>query len=153
MAEVVTGLRRAAGGLIMPRARESRVICCHVIVTAGVGVSSMDLTGAVGRDVWLLGMDLWAYHRAAADWVGGFISPRTGSGKDPTASELIKRWDQIIDLSAVGKKAIYWLGEDHHWSFSFNKLFTGETRRFGVAVTNGYNLVWDLFAAFTISEG
>ena len=153
MAEVVSANRRIVTGVTYPKAVYSRVVCCHVIVAAGVGVSSMDLTHAVGGDVWLLGMDLWAYHRAAADWVGGFIWPRTGSGKDPSASQMINQWEQIIDLSAVGKQAIYWLGEEHHWSFNFTRLFTGEARRFGVAVQNGFDLTWDLFAAFTISEG
>ncbi len=153
MAKLVSTDQRIVTGVTYPKSVYSRVLCVHCIVPAGMGESVVDVTPVVGNNVYLLGVDLWAYRRAVADWVGGFIWVRSGSEANPSVSEVVSQWQQIIDMSAVGKQAIYWNGEDQHWGFRFCRLYGEAERRFAVAVQNGYAVAWDLFAAFTISEG
>ncbi|MBA7590339.1 hypothetical protein ES708_32454 [subsurface metagenome] len=84
--------------------------------------------------------------------MSGFIWPRTGTTKAPTWSDVCYEWDPLVDLSTVSKNAIYYVGEPMHWHFEMNRHLTGGGRKFGAAVSNGYDLRWDVFAAFQISE-
>lgn len=153
MAKLISRDQPLVKGVYYPRGVYSRVVGLHVGVLAGVGVQSFAVSPVIAGKAWLLNVDIWEQGRLAADLVGGYIWLKTGTTKNPTLNDVIYEWEPVIDLSTTAKNAIYALGLPQHWSFKMNKLYSGGPRRFAVAVANQYDVLWDLFATFQISEG
>ncbi len=139
-------------GIYYPRGVYSRVVCLHVGVLAGVGMGSFAFTPVVASRTWLLSVDMWLQPRALTDVISGYIWLRTGLAKEPTYGVIVFDWSSVVDLSTTAKNAFYYVGGVQHWRFEMNQLFTGSPRRFGIAVANGVDVMWDLQASFTVSE-
>ncbi len=140
-------------GVYYPRGVYSRVVGLHVIVPAGLGNGDFGVTPVLAGELWLLRADIWTQRRNLTDLIGGFIWLRTNTVKDPVSADFCTRGESIIDMSTVSKEAIYFVGAERHWSFEMNRHYSGGPRRFGISVSNGYDVVWDVFATFQISEG
>ena len=73
MAKIVTPRGPVVPGPAGPVERESRQTGIEVKVPAGVGVGGFNYTPIVGQQVWLLGIDFWAFGVGLGVTLGGFI--------------------------------------------------------------------------------
>lgn len=137
-----------------PAPAYSRLVGLELHVPAGVGETAFCVTPQLGNSLILYGIDFWIRCPDPPAKVGGFLYLMSGSGKPNTASEVIVGWNFIVPLSCGQKPGlVLYYCESKELHFSMKKRYMYNEIRFGAAVANGYNQVWDATVLFEISEG
>lgn len=150
---VVARNQQAEMERLHPKPVYSRTIILELMVPAGVAAEDYAATPPLGNRVWLLGIDIWLFAITPGDMIGGTIWLSSGLGKTTDTGEIATKWDPIMDMSMVPKKAIWYRGADNKLSFDMMKFYQKQAIRFGIATQNLTVNEWWAICAFKISEG
>lgn len=152
MAEVVTGMKRTAGGLVLPRSYESRVISCSHYDPAPPG-QDFACTVGLSQRLWLRGIDIWL------DTQPPFVNHLFTFSvwrlvKEPTGLLDFYNSENVLPLrSTVGWWYWHYRGSGTHFHWSMQRLYEGAGQRFGVVLTGAGAVLAQIHASFEISEG
>lgn len=136
MAEIVGGDQFSTLGVQSPKSVYSRVFGLAAKAAAGAGNSDSAYSPAVGNHFWLRFVGIWFGCSDLVNPVGGTIYLTFGSGV-PTETIIVNDWEIVIPFWAgTTKPAIMVYGHGQYLSFPMNRLFTGESLRFGLCVEN-----------------
>lgn len=152
MAEVVTGMKRTAAGLVLPRSHESRVISCSHYDPAPGG-QDFAYTEPLSSRFWLLGIDIWLDTQPPfAAHVFTFSVWRLM--KQPAGLLDLYGAENVLPLrSPVGWWYWHKRGPEGHFHWSMQRIYEGAGQRFGVVLTGAGAILAQIHASFEISEG
>ena len=155
MPKAVTGFRRAADGIVLPRSYESRVLSLWATAKFANG-TGYAISQAFGNPFWVLSVKvrvLWCPFVADSD-VGFRMT--VGVGKDVNAV-IVRDWERVIPLVSEGHERP-WYTDDKilTWEWTLMKRYSGQGRRLGfwiwlpnycgTSIVKGY-------CSYEISEG
>jgi hypothetical protein len=154
MAKLVTNQQSLTTGVQFPQGRYSRTVSIEMVVPAVVGGEVFNFTPPLGSNLWLHSVDFYAFGVDAGLGLGGFIGITKGSTIPKTVFEVLVLWEQIVQYNGL-KPYIYWWGiEKGHLHWDMNKLYTGDSVRFGCAITTFFSThQWYAHVNFHFSEG
>jgi len=153
MVQVVNKSQQVVTAGLNPKASYSRLIQADVIAVEAEP-AAYAFTPVVGQNVWC--KQIWIQHMPRALDVGNYtiVKVLTGSGRPGNIGD-IENWEIILTglaIEGIPCGMRIWDGLNNlHWSFE--KLFTGAARRFGI-IANRQGVGNDLVQVqFEISEG
>lgn len=154
MVTVVNRSQQVVTRGLRPAPAYSRVVLCQLVVPPlGVGGDDWAVTPSFGILVRLLGVDLWIFPDTPGETTSGLIHVSTGTGEKVDAGTIAMTWQPVMDTSMLVNRAIIWRGYEQHFCFEMNRLYTGESRRFGVVYETVSLNRTVVLCAFHISEG
>lgn len=147
-----------AGGLASPGSdkpveRESRVIILQLLIKAGAGNSDYAITPPLGNRVRLLGVDVWFQPTSQGGFIKAYLKVTTGTGTGLSADIVGWRWPSVMDTTMIMKVGMLIFCCDLHLHFNMNKLYIGESQKFGIWSESNANVQYSILAAFLVAEG
>lgn len=154
MARLVSVNQRIVTGVMYPRGVYSRQVGIEIKVPAGVGEDGFNFTPVLGQQLWLLGIDFWAFGVELGVTLGGFISIAAGTTKPSSGFQIAAEWEKCMQYSGI-KPMMYWWSQDTgHFHWSMNRYYSGGGRRFACGIQNfSADKDWWAWVFFEISEG
>ncbi|MBA7694205.1 hypothetical protein ES703_102812 [subsurface metagenome] len=140
-------------GVVYPRGVYSRVILVQLIVASGIGNYDFAVTPPLGNRVWLLGVDIWHQPTTQGGFVKSYLKITTGSGETFTRYMVSMDWASVMDTTMLMKVGMLIFCCDLHLHFTMNKLYSGESQRFGIYSESNSNQQYSIIGAFHVSEG
>lgn len=131
---------------------ESRVVLVQLLVAAGVGNDDYGVTPPLGNRVRLLGVDVWYQPTTQGGFIKGYLKITTGTGTTFTADIVSNQWASVMDTTMLLKVGILVFCCDLHLHFDMNKLYAGESQRFGLYSESNSNQQYSILGAFHIAE-
>lgn len=153
MAKLVNKVQPIVQGVKNPKAVYSRQVLVQLFVEGGVGNSDWGVTPPLGNRVRLLSVDVWLQPTTQGGFIECTLKVQTGAGKKFSAYQISEQWAPVMDSSMLLKVGlmIYCCGITMR--FDMDKLYTGESQRFGLFSQNNGNVAYTVIGAFQISEG
>lgn len=140
--------------LAHPKPYYSRQVGIELIVPAGVGAEGWNFTPALGENLWLLGVDFWAFGVDAGETLGGFISIGAGIKKPSSGGDIALKWEPVMKYMGIKPMMYWWSIEQGHFHWDIMKFYEGQPRMLGCSIQNFSATVgWFAWCFFEISEG
>lgn len=153
MAELVNKDQTIRVGVTAPKSVYSRVISCVAFIKGGAN-NAYGYTQALSSKLWLMNVKVWFTPRewADADTIEWLVLRGTGV---PKSADDIRSWERFLTLQWLDKtdqRFSEYVSFGPH-EFSMNRIFEGESQRFGVWVEGSPLVsVLQMYASFEISE-
>lgn len=155
MAKVIVGRdQQAEMRRLHPKPAYSRVIAQDMILATAAGGNNFLITSPVGNRVWLLSIDVWIQPWAIGGLVCLWFQFKTGQTDRASMSDVVFRWETVIDVPAHVDKQMYHWGGPAHRRFELMKFYEGQGRRFAVTgQIYGASIDCWMSVTWQISEG
>lgn len=153
MAKIAVPVTQPGLQRIEPAPVHSRVVLVQIFVAAGVGNDDWAVTPPLGNRVTLLGIDVWILPTSQGGFIKAFIKLTAGSGDRFSGPVVALDWASIMDTTMLLKTGISVFCCDLHLGFTMNKLYVGESQRFGIYSENNSNTAYTMLCAFKVAEG
>ncbi len=136
MANLLTSSQALRSSILFPRGVHSRLLTLEFFASAGMGNFDFQFSDIVGNNVWILGISVWAHGDVAGSLIGAFVHITTGVGLPTDATVIAVEWENIIANKGLKPYLSLTGFEKGWWRFDMNRLYTGNSRRFGIVVEN-----------------
>lgn len=152
--DIIVGDQQAILAARHPRVSYSRGICLDCTATTGIGNSDFALTPSLGNKLWVLGVRLVNLPPVLDLMSGGLFYVLIGSGRQPSASEMIASWERVILSYGGVKPAVRLQGLYCEVYFPMMRFFEGRALRLGLVIENFSDaVVMNGLAILEVSEG
>lgn len=137
-----------------PRSVYSRWINLYLYIAAGLGNDDFQTTPPLGKDLWLLEMQVTFMPYSVVRLGQCFLYINAGSAEVPAVNDVLNQWDPVIQTYGAAKNQFQFYGLQQQFVFTQQKRFMGTARRFGAIVENLSNTTaLRLWISFLVSEG
>lgn len=137
---------------LSPRSSYSRIVVLHC-AAAGGGVYNYDVSQALGKDFWLLQVDVTLQTRLGGLFDRAHFSLHRG-GTRPSRYQDVRVWDHLIPFGVyAGFDGMVVYGPWRQFTFNLSRRFQGEANRLAVLLYNAGVGVAVVHVFLTISEG
>lgn len=153
MARIAVPRTQPALQRIVPAPVHSRVVLMQLLVAAGVGNDDYAVTPPLGNRVRLLGVDVWIMPTSQGGFIEASLKVTAGSGERFTGLVVSEAWAPVMDVTMLLKVGILFYCCDNHFHFDMNKLYIGESQRFGMYSVSTSNTQYTILGGFHIAEG
>lgn len=153
MAKLVNKLQALQVGVQNPTSVYSRVVLVQLFVDGGVGNSDWAVTPPLGNRVRLLSVAIWLFPTAQGAFIKTTLKIQAGSGQKFTPYIISEQWTPVMDSSMLTKAGLMIYCCELSMRFDMDKLYVGESQRFGMYSDNLGTTAFTIIGAFQISEG
>lgn len=153
MARIANIVTPARGGVPGTIPVYSRVVTLQVNVLGGVGQLAHQATPPLGNRVILKKIRLWFMPDAHPGSLSCYLALNAGTSRDVSFLLIRDEWDTIMDISGLLPAGYIIHCCASEYTFDMNKLYVGESIRFGVAIQNTSGQHFFALAAFQVAEG
>lgn len=154
MAEVINRSQQVVSAGFSPRVNYSRVVNLYLYIDGGLGNDDVEVTPALGNNIWLLELQLTCMPNSVVNKGQAFIYLTAGSGKNPTGEDVAEAWEPIIPNYGAARQGFQFYGLQQKFTWEMRKRFYGEARRFGCVVENlSAEVAMRFWVSFRFSEG
>lgn len=152
MAKLANKSQPIVSGVMNPQATYSRVVIVQLLVAAGVGNEDYGITPPLGNRVRLLGVDVWIQPTNQGGFIVAYLKVKSGTGVPISAIRMSVDWLPVMDVSMILGVGMMLFCCEKHMHFSMNKLYVGESQRFGLYSQSNSNTQYTILGAFEIAE-
>lgn len=150
--QVVNKSQQVFVSALAPRSSYSRIITVHA-AAAGGGVYGFGVSPSMGKDFWLLGIDVTVQISLGGIFDRSHFSLHQG-GTRPSRYQDVREWDHMIEFGTyAGYRGMVVYGPWRQFSFALSRRYSGEANRLAVLFYNAGVGTGIVHVFFTISEG
>lgn len=154
MAFVVTRSQQVVTAGVYPISMYSRIETLAV-TALGDGVWRYRLTPKLGKNLWLLSVNVWTQPGPIVYFQGTEFRVFAGSG-NPGSVAGLETWEEVVPVLAEdGSRGQWMLGDGkEHFAWTMSRYYKGAATRFALAYYRGPAQGFKgLYASFLVSEG
>lgn len=137
---------------LAPRSTYSRIVTVHAAAVGG-GVYGFGVSRSLGKEFWLLGIDVTVQISLGGIFDRSHFSLHRG-GTRPARYQDVREWDHMINFGTyAGFRGMVVYGPWRQFHFALSRRYSGEANRLAVLFYNAGVGTGVVFVFFTISEG
>lgn len=153
MAKLFNKVQPIRAGVRNPASVYSRVVLVQLFVDGGVGNDDYGVTPPLGNRVRLLSVDIWMHPTEQGAWIKTTLKVQAGSGTNLSGYIVSEQWTPVMDSTMLLKVGMMLYCCELHMRFVMDKLYVGESQKFGLYSSNVGTTAYTIIGAFQISEG
>ncbi|GAH58921.1 unnamed protein product [marine sediment metagenome] len=113
-----------------------------------MGAEDYGITPPLGNRVRLLSVDVWLQSVAPGGFIEAFMKIQAGTGTRLSADIVNMEWASVMDDTMLFKMGMILFCCEQHYRFDMDKLYVGESQRFGIYSANNSNTKYSILGAF-----